>query len=186
MVSEESDPVEFPRCIKIDEIGTGDSSHVIEANEQERAALAKRFDLLRLNELCANIALCRHPKGIMAKGRFTAKFDQTCIASNEALSDSIDDAIEVLFAPLSAQQPANDAEIELAVDDCDMMTHDGRVVDIGEAVAQSLGLTMNPYPRSSDAEQRLRDAGVKRDDDVIAPDGPFAALSAIKDKMARK
>ncbi len=182
---------EFSRYIKIDEIGNGDSLHIITAKKAECAKLAVRFDLLHLSELRAEISLSRqsggvHNNAILAKGRFTAHVQQTCIASNDVLTDSIDEAIEMLFVPVTAMAIVPETDVELTAEDCDIMEHDGRVVDIGEAVAQSLALAINPYPRSNDAEQRLRAAGVKRDDDVIAPSGPFAALSAIKDQLARK
>jgi uncharacterized metal-binding protein YceD (DUF177 family) len=186
MVGHDVHSVEFSRCIKIDEIGKGDSSHEITATADECAALAKRFDLLKLDNLQATIMLSKHSNGIQAKGQFSASLEQACIASNEAIADTIDDEIDILFLPLSEQHIVPDSEVELAADECDVMLHDGRVIDIGEAVAQSLALSINPYPRSKNADQQLRAAGVKRDDDVIAPSGPFAALSAIKDKMARK
>lgn len=186
----DSEP-EFSRHVKIDEIGTGDSMHIITATDSECTKLAVRFDLLHLRELRAEIALSRkndgaHSNAILAKGRFTAHVQQICIASNDPLTDSIDDAIEMLFLPVAAMAIVPQTDAELSADDCDIMAHDGRIVDIGEAVAQCLALAINPYPRSSDAEERLRAAGVKRDDDVIAPSGPFAALSAIKDQLARK
>jgi hypothetical protein len=186
MVGNEEHPVEFSRCIKIDEIGKGDSSHEIAATLEECAAVATRFDLLKLDKLHATISLNKNAIGIQAKGHFSATLEQACIASNEAIADTINDEIDILFLPLSEQHIVPDSEVELTADECDVMLHNGRVIDIGEAVAQSLALSVNPYPRSKNAEQQLRAAGVKRDDDVIAPSGPFAALSAIKDKMARK
>ncbi len=185
-----ADP-EFSRPIKIDEIGIGDSLHIITASEPECAALAVRFELLHLCELRAEISLSRqsggtHNTAISARGRVTAHVQQLCIASSEAIADIIDEAVDMVFVPVTAMAIVPETDVELTAEDCDIMEHDGRVVDIGEAVAQSLALAINPYPRSNDAEQRLRAAGVKRDDDVVAPSGPFAALSAIKDQLARK
>ena len=70
-------------------------------------------------------------------------------------------------------------EVELSAEDCDIMDHDGQAIDIGEAVAQSFGLALDPYPRSPDAEARLREAGVLSEEQA----GPFGALAALKDKL---
>jgi uncharacterized metal-binding protein YceD (DUF177 family) len=175
---------EFCRCIKVDAIGTGDSNHLIVANEDERAALMARFGLLSLDTMEAEFDLRRTAGGIQATGTLRAALEQACIASGEPVAAKLEEAIELLFVVAVDTQPS--ANVELSPEECDTMFYDGRVVDIGEAAAQSLGLGINPYPRSNDAEAKLRAAGVKQEEDVITPSGPFAALSAIKDQLARK
>jgi hypothetical protein len=49
-------------------------------------------------------------------------------------------------------------------------------------VAQSLGLALNPYPRSPEAEKMLKAAGVKSEEDVA----PTGALAGLKDLLAKK
>ena len=49
--------------------------------------------------------------------------------------------------------------------------------DLGEAVAQSFGLALDPYATGPDAETTRRDAGIVAES---APSGPFAALAALK------
>jgi hypothetical protein len=177
---------EFSRCIKVDAIGIGESKHMIVANADERAALIARFDLLSLDSLEAEFNLRRTAAGIQASGTLRVTLEQACIASGDPVSAILEEAIEIVFVIAPDTSAGPDIEIELAPEDCDTMFYDGRVVDIGEAAAQSLGLGMNPYPRSNDAEAKLRAVGVKSEDDIIAPAGPFAALSAIKDQLARK
>jgi hypothetical protein len=58
----------------------------------------------------------------------------------------------------------------------DIVFHDGAAIDIGEAIAQTLALALDPYPRAPDAEAALKEAGVKSE----AEAGPFAALAALK------
>ncbi len=41
-------------------------------------------------------------------------------------------------------------EVELAGTDLDVLPLEGDALDLGEAVAQSLGLALDPYPRASD------------------------------------
>jgi hypothetical protein len=177
---------EFSRCIKIDTIGNGASTLMITANAHERAALKARFGLLALESLTADISLCRTPDGIQANGILRAVLEQACIASGDPVPVALEEPIDILFIIVPQNDTAADIEIELDAKDCDTMFYDGRVVDIGEATAQSLGLAIDPYPRSKDAETKLRAAGVKKEEDIAASSGPFAALSAIKDQLARK
>ena len=53
--------------------------------------------------------------------------------------------------------------------------------DLGEAVAQSFALLLDPFPRSPNADAVLKAAGVKEEGEV----GPFGALAALKDKLGK-
>lgn len=59
------------------------------------------------------------------------------------------------------------------------MFHDGAFVDVGEAVAQTLALALDPYPRAPDADARLAAAGVT----VAVEAGPFGALAGLPAKL---
>ena len=52
--------------------------------------------------------------------------------------------------------------------------------EIGEAVAQTLLLALDPYPRSPAAEAALREAGVKSEEEASVEASPFAALKGLK------
>ena len=56
---------------------------------------------------------------------------------------------------------------------------EGDDIDLGEAVAETLGLAIDPYARGPDAEAARRAAGLSDED---APTGPFAALAALKSR----
>jgi uncharacterized metal-binding protein YceD (DUF177 family) len=104
---------------------------------------------------------------------------QACVVTGDPVPARIDQEFTVRFVPETT--PDAD-EIELSAEDCDIMEHDGQQIDLGEAVAQSLGLALDPYPRSANAEARLREAGVKSEEEA----GPFGALAALKDKLQGK
>ena len=72
-------------------------------------------------------------------------------------------------------------EVELGETDMDVIFYDGASVDLGEAVAETLALSLDPYPRSPDADATLRKAGVKTE----AEAGPFGALAALKEKLGK-
>jgi len=54
--------------------------------------------------------------------------------------------------------------------------HDGAAIDLGSAIADTLSLALDPYPRSAGAEAALKEAGVLTE----AEAGPFAALAKLR------
>src|SRR3546814_9937620 len=57
---------------------------MIEASETERAALAKRFGLPRIDRLTASLALADDGKAVRAKGRLNANVTQLCAVSGRS------------------------------------------------------------------------------------------------------
>lgn len=172
---------EFSFIIKLDAIGAGAVHHKIIANITERSALCLRFDLLALDTLEADLALIRTGTLVRATGTIRGDTVQACIASGDRVVTAINEAIDIRFVLESAM--IAESEIELGEDDCDTLVYDGKSIDIGEAVAQSLGLALNPYPRSTDAAQILREAGVKSEAEALAESSPFAALAKLQEKL---
>jgi uncharacterized metal-binding protein YceD (DUF177 family) len=170
---------EFSFIVKLSEIGDHSRAIMLSADDMARSGLVARFDLAALASLDASIALEREAGDVVATGRFTAQLAQFCIASNDAVAASLDEPIHIRFIP----EPTISGEIELEADDCETMFHDGQTIDLGEAVAQSLGLALNPYPRSLEAERALKAAGVKGEEDAQPVAGAFASL---KDLLAGK
>jgi uncharacterized metal-binding protein YceD (DUF177 family) len=76
-------------------------------------------------------------------------------------------------------------EIELSEGELDVIFYEGASIDLGEAVAETLSLSLNPYPRSPAAEAALRAAGVRSEEEAKAEASPFAGLAALKDKLAK-
>jgi uncharacterized protein YutE (UPF0331/DUF86 family) len=62
-----------------------------------------------------------------------------------------------------------------------MIYTDG-AIDLGEAVAQTMALALDPFPRSTNAEAALREAGVISEEEA----GPFGALKGLRDQLAEK
>ncbi len=169
-------PPEFSRAFSLDTIGTVPRTVSIAANATEAAGLAQRFGLASLTKLEANATLIMRGDAISAQGRFTADVVQSCTASGEDVPAHFDEAFSVRFVAPFTQSSASD-EIELLADDCDTVDHDGQSVDLGEAVAQTLGLSLDPFPRSQAAAHLLRKAGVLAEDEVET--GPFAGLKGL-------
>lgn len=169
---------EFSRPVRIDTLGEGGRAIAIEADEAERAALAARFGLISLEGLAADAALRREGETILAEGRIRATVEQACVATGGPVPATIDEPFSLRFVPEGDAE-----EIELDVEDCDTIDYSGSAVDLGEAVAETLALSLDPFPRALDAEAVLKAAGILSEDEVVT--GPFAALKALKDKLGK-
>lgn len=165
---------EFSHVVPLSEIGGKAVHHNLLANDQERAALAKRFDLITLDRLSSQVALSSDDIGIIATGNLVANVMQVCVVSGKPVAAEIAESFAIRFLPEPVFEP--DSDIELEVEETETMFHDDRVIDLGEAVAQTLALAIDPFPRSPDAEEILQEAGLKDN----TPSGPFAALAVLR------
>ena len=165
---------EFSRLIRLNEIGDGSRERQIEANEAERKALARRFGLLSLGRLEARLRIVPEAKSWLLSGALSADLEQPCVATGEPVPAHIEAPFSVRFVR-DLESPEAE-EIELSDADCDLIELDGERIDMGETVAQSLALNLDPYPRAPDADARLRELGVLTEADA----GPFAALKGLK------
>lgn len=171
-----NDP-ELSHIIALTAISQQPATLVIEADNDQCAALAIRFDLPKIYSLCAHVHFESDP--IYLRGQLLADIDQICCATGETLRTHIDTPIAINF--IAAPKDSN--EIELEDDDCDVIFHDGQSIDVGEAIAQSLYLAIDPFARIENADEILSKAGVISEDmmqEKRRAEGPFGALSALK------
>jgi uncharacterized metal-binding protein YceD (DUF177 family) len=165
---------DFAHRLPIDQIRDG-ARMDLTADEGERAAVAVRLGLLGLDRFEAHVTLRREGRTVDCAGRIKAQLQQSCIASGEPVPAAIDEAFAIRFVPPPVVDGA-EPEIELGAADLDTVIHDGQAIDLGEAVADSLALALDPYPRGPKADEALKAAGVLSE----AEAGPFAALAKLK------
>lgn len=161
---------EFPRPVDLRSI----TPHPVklEAGTDECAALARRFAIPAVRCLTAEIALEAKGTQVLAAGRLRASIVQSCAVSGEDLPVEIDEPLTFRFVP----EPAiDDAEIELAEEECDEIFYSGTAFDLGEAAAQSLALAIDPYLTGPNAQTVRKQVLAAQE-----PSGPFAALAGLK------
>lgn len=151
----------------------------VEASEAERAALARRFGITSIESLRAVVTLDPDGRRIAAKGRLTAAITQACAVSGEDFPVQVDEPLEIVFVPAEPAEAVHfDEEIELEGDALDEIEYEGDAFDLGEAIAQSLALAIDPYAEGPGADAARARAGIVTDD---TPRGPLAeALAALK------
>lgn len=170
---------EFSRPFRLDALSDEPREVRIEADRAEREALAGRFGLVALDALGGEAQLSRRGETVAASGILRARATQSCIATAEPVEEVVEEPFRVEFRPLP--DAVAEEDIELDEQELDVVFYEGGAIDLGEAVAQTLALALDPYPRSAAAEAALKEAGVKDEHEARLESGPFAALKALKE-----
>lgn len=164
----------FAHHLRLDQIRDGQRVDLV-ADEAERRAIAEWLALGPIERLDAHVALSRTGPAVRAEGRLAATLEQRCVVTGEPIAAHIDEPFAFLFTP-APKDGEPDEEVELGAEDCDVVFYDGSAIDLGGAIADTLALSLDPYPRSASADAALREAGVLTEEQA----SPFAALAALK------
>lgn len=164
----------FAHHLQLDQIRDGDRVDLV-ADERERRAIADRLGLAALGRLEAHATLSRTGPLVRAEGRIAAALEQRCVVTAAPVAGHIDEPFTLLFMP-EPKDAGADEEIELGENDCDVVFYDAGAIDLGSAIADTLALSIDPYPRSAGADAALREAGVLTGEQA----SPFAVLAKLK------
>lgn len=135
--------IPFSRPVRVEPLPKDGLEQRIEADESERAALAKLNNLAAISRLSAKFRITKQRRGVRVEGELTALVTQTCVVSLEPFEAEIAEPIDVAFAPSGARKPDSAlAEDEDAPDEI----VEGRV-DLGALASEFLTLALDPYPR---------------------------------------
>jgi uncharacterized metal-binding protein YceD (DUF177 family) len=171
-----TDAPEFSRRVKLARIGTEPYRQRITASEGERAALARRFDLVSLDRLEAAVELIpKDERTILLRADFDAAFEQRCIVTLDPIGGVLAEGFELLYGPPEAEEAA----AGMVGEDVAFEPLIGDAIDIGEAVAQEFSLALPPFPRSPDIPI---DNAAETESDSAAASNPFAGLLRLVDR----
>ena len=151
------------------------------ANEAERDALAKRFGITGIHILEAEVDLEAKDDAIIATGNFSATVEQPCAVTGDPLTYEVAENFSLRFVREGKFGTyEEDAEFDLTEKDLDEIEFDGETIDIGEAIAQELGLALDPYREGEGADAARAETGIESDEEREVS-GPLAdALTALK------
>lgn len=164
----------FAHQLRLDRVRGGERLDLV-ADEMERNAIAKRLGLASLERVEAHVTLARNGDFVRAEGRLLAALDQSCVVTGDPIAAHVDEPFAILFMP---EPPSGglEEEIELGEADCDVVFYDGAVIDLGGAIADTLALSLDPYPRSAGAEAAIKEAGILSEEQA----SPFAVLAKLR------
>jgi hypothetical protein len=171
--------VEFSRLISVDRVPDLGSRERLEAEPDECAALAKRFELVALYSFSGLLELLPWRKGgVKVKGTLQARLRQTCVVSLEEFDSEMDVPVERYFMGHTNAGATTTANLEsLEDDEPDLIV--GNSIDLGELAAECLGIVLDPYPRAPGA------SFPEGDDAIESPaekPHPFAGLAKWAEK----
>ena len=140
----------------------------IDCDESECAALAARFGFAAVARLSARLKVKRTGPGHWSvTGKLQAEVTQLCGVTGELVLESVDFTIEERYCRASEEG----ADIDVSLDGFEPLV-DG-AIDLGEVVAQTLAISVNPWPRSVDAPHSFAVGESEKEH-------PFAGLAALK------
>jgi uncharacterized metal-binding protein YceD (DUF177 family) len=146
----------------------------LEASPAECAALAQRFGIEALKHFSARFTRKPYPGGgLLISGRLKAEPVQLCIVSLEPLTERLDKPFTLVVLPHDgalSEDPDGPDEIQ-----ADATGH----FDLGEALAEELSLSLNPYPRKAGAHLPLPPEEAAEPIEA-PPRNPFAKLAALR------
>ncbi|MGA3397980.1 MAG: YceD family protein [Acetobacteraceae bacterium] len=154
---------ELHRPVPADRVGPTGLEVTLEADEAERAALARRMQVPGVLALRCTFRLVRlTAECVLAEGHLLAQVVQTCVVSLDDFAAQIDEHFRVRFVPAGQESDDPDPEAD------DEIGYTGSMLDLGEAAAEQLALALDPYPRAPGAALPEIEAN--------ADAHPFAAL----------
>jgi len=173
----------FTYMVKVGHISHNPLEVHLEADERERAALAKLWGVVGVEELQADLKIRRWKKdGVKVFGDIKGRLTQTCVVSLEPIESEIFETIDQIFVPEGsplARIAANDQnEMIIDPDGPDLPeTFVGDAIDIGVIVSEFAAMGIDPYPRKPGVAFA---AGIEQPDDKQQKPSPFAVLKNLK------
>lgn len=135
---------ELSRPIAVDRIKKVGSHEKVEADATERLALAKRFGVPEVHVVRADLfAKPWRGGGVKVTGDVYCEMDRLSVVSLEAFRHAETFTVERYFLPAHDLDPDDDAD----------PIEEGEI-DLGEVVAETIALEMEPYPRRAGEEFR--------------------------------
>lgn len=174
----------FSFKVNVGHVSTNPLTVQLEADSDERKALAERWGVDRVDAVRAELSLSRWKRdGVRIKGHVEADIVQRCVVSLEPVTDHINESFEALFVPegskLARIVTDESGEMVVEAEGPDLPeTFVGDSIDVGAVCAEFVILAIDPYPRKEGVV--LESPEEMSDGDDKAP-SPFAGLEGWKE-----
>jgi uncharacterized metal-binding protein YceD (DUF177 family) len=140
----------FRRLYDIARLPAGGDQETLEATAEEREALARRFGLDALTALTATLKIARTTSStIKVSGFARAAIEQTCVLTLQPFATVLDLHLEEVFRTARGGGGRLQAVEAFEEDDAPLVV--GQSIDLGELVAQELGMSIDPWPKAPGA-----------------------------------
>lgn len=169
---------EFSRPLAVERIAATGTELTIEADADERRALAERFGIAAIHAFKARfLATPWRRGGVELRGEFSAEVEQVSVISLEPFTSGVGEPVVRYFQ--AATGPGHHPPVlgveSLEDDEPDVIS--GGAIDLGEIAAEALALALDPYPRRP-GEVFQEASGA--DPEELRQESPFAVLSRLR------
>jgi hypothetical protein len=168
------------RLVAVDDVPPDGLDVTVEANAEEREALALLLGLQAVHALTGRFSVKGSPRRLSVVGLVEARVRQVCVVTLDAFDAEVNESVDIMFAeprPAAADVAHPHTELSLERDLPDDIV-EGKI-DLGALTAEFLALGLDPYPRKpgvsfSYESQEQPEAS------------PFAALGRLKTNLSGK
>ena len=152
----------------------------VEANSDDLAELAKIARVSDVGRFNASLHVARVDAAIQVQGKMSAEITQPCVITLEPVHQRIEEILDRVFLPKTKEMienaPGSETYIDLGPEDVPDY-FEGNSVDLTAYLLETLGLSIDLYPKIAGAKMSEAQAGDN-------PDSlsPFAALKSLEIK----
>jgi uncharacterized metal-binding protein YceD (DUF177 family) len=177
---------EFSRPLAVERIGATGSEVAIEANAEERDALAVRLGIPAIHAFSGQfVAIPWRRGGVQVRGEITAEVLLVSVISLETFASQVSETVVRYYQAETAggHNPAVLGIESLEGEEPDVLS--GGTIDLGEIAAESLALALDPYPRKPGEVFHGQIGGqiggqIEKAAEEQRQESPFAVLSRLK------
>ncbi|WP_417463560.1 YceD family protein [Kordiimonas sp.] len=168
-----------------DEVDRSGRKYSFEASDAERAVLAERFGLIDLAIFRADVEVKDQgeAQGIFVSGSLKASLTQRCVVTLEAVHEDVATDFTLMLVEPEMADRMDEEEVYLDPDAPEYdAIEDGKIL-LGDVIAQTLSINMNPYPRAEGVELNIENKkGISVNEPQEKRPNPFAVLEKLRDE----
>jgi uncharacterized metal-binding protein YceD (DUF177 family) len=155
--------------LSIDRFASGKARRFgIQPTAAEIAELVVRFDFVSIEDMRAEVTVRKVARDCWdVAGTLSARVAQRCVITGNDVPELVDFTIEERYV----REAENDDGVEVDLNGAEPLV--GGAIDIGEMVAQTLGVAVAPWPKSPASADSLIQ-------EEISDEHPFAGLAALR------
>ena len=161
--------ISLDSIVKVDRIRSGSPNFFkFVATDKELKILATRFKFLDVLSLSVELIIRKSARDYWdVVGQLRGVVVQACNSTGVPLRETLDFLIEERYV----RSVGNQEEVEVHMDVAEPLENEA--INIGELLAQSLAIAVNPWPRAPEAPETYTF-------DEESPDHRFAGLAVLK------
>ena len=155
--------------LSVDRFASGKArKFTIQPTTAEIVELVARFDFVSIEDMRAMVTVRKVARDCWdVTGTLSARVVQRCVITDDHVPELVDFTIEERYV----RKAENDDGIEVDLNEAEPLV--GGAIDIGEMVAQTVGVAVTPWPKSPTSADRLTQ-------EDVSDEHPFAGLAALR------